>query len=459
MSSELIVERRTPIPASPEEVFAWHTRPGAFERLVPPWQRATRDQDGEGITEGSRARLRIQVGLVSFRWIAEHRDVEPGRGFTDIQVSGPFDRWVHRHQFEAAAGGGSVLVDRIRCELPLGVRIGQSCLRRDLERLLAYRHAVTAADLAMHATAGGRPRLHVAITGASGMIGSILVPALTTGGHRVTRIVRGPPGRDEIGWDPAGNGLDPQALRGVDAVVHLAGENIAEGRWTEQRKRRLLDSRKLGTRLLALAISRAPDGPKTLVSASAIGYYGERGDERLTESSGPGTGFLPEVTTAWEEGTRPAAETGVRVVCLRIGLVLTPAGGLLQRLLLPFQFGLGGRLGSGNQWMSWISADDLVGVVHHALTHDSLRGAVNAVAPEPVTNRNFTAALGAALGRPSVLGVPASVIRLAFGEMADEAILASTRVTPSVLIETGYQFRHRALPQALRHLLGVARPG
>ncbi len=454
MTSELIIERRTPLPVTPEDAYAWHVRPGAFERLVPPWKRIEVVERSGGIQNGSRVRFRVHAGPASFAWTAEYREVEPGRGFTDIQVDGPFDRWVHAHRFEPGGDGGAVLHDRIACDLPLGVRVGRECVARDLDRLLAYRHALTASDLAMHAGAASRPRLHVAVTGASGMIGSMLIPTLTTGGHRVTRIVRGAAGPGEIRWDPTGGGLDPGALRGIDAVVHLAGENIAAGRWAEASKLRMLESRRTGTRLLAEAVARAPEGPRILVSASAVGFYGERGEETLSETSGVGTGFLPEVAAAWEEGTRVAETAGVRVVRLRIGLVLTPGGGLLQRMLPVFRLGLGGRLGTGEQWMSWISADDLVGAFHHALTEEAVAGAVNAVAPGAVRNTEFTRAVGQALGRPTPFPVPGVALRLLFGEMADGAILVSARVLPDALTRSGYQFRHPTLAPALAHLLG-----
>lgn len=293
------------------------------------------------------------------------------------------------------------------------------------------------------------------MTGATGMIGSMLEPALAGAGHQVIRIVRRAPGPGEIRWDPAGDGLDPAGLGGVDAVVHLAGENIGEGRWTESRKRAILESRKLGTRLLAEAMARAPDGPRTLVSASAIGYYGERGDEELTETSPPGAGFLPEVCVAWEAATKPAEDAGIRVVRVRTGLVLTTAGGILQRMLLPFRLGLGGRLGSGRQWMSWIAASDLIGVYLHAIQGDA-SGPVNAVAPGAVRNLDFTRALGRALHRPAVLLVPAFALRLAFGEMADEAILASSHVVPAALERSGYRFQLPALDTALSELLLTA---
>jgi len=301
------------------------------------------------------------------------------------------------------------------------------------------------------------PRPRIAITGASGLIGTMLAPALSRAGYEIVRLVRKLPAPGEIQWDPAGKGLDPEALRGVAAVVHLAGENISEGRWTGSRKQELLESRRTGTRLLAEAAARATDGPRAMISASAIGYYGDRGDEPLTETSAPGTGFLPDVAVAWEKATEPAKAAGVRTASIRIGLLLTPKGGLLQRMLTPFRLGIGGPLGSGKQWMSWIAADDLLGVFLHALGRDDIRGAVNAVAPEPVRNADFTRTLGRVLHRPAVIPVPAFALRLAFGEMADGAILASARVVPAVLQASGFQFKYPKLEQALVHLL--AHPG
>ena len=291
------------------------------------------------------------------------------------------------------------------------------------------------------------------MTGASGLIGSMLAPALTAAGHRVVRIVRKAAAAGEIHWDPAGAGLDPASLTGLDAVVHLAGENIGEGRWTEQRKRQILESRQRGTRLLTEAVVRAPGGPRILVSASAIGYYGDRGDEPLTETSPRGTGFLPEVCTAWEAATAPAADAGVRVVRIRTGLVLSTAGGLLPRMLLPFRLGLGGRLGDGRQWMSWVAMADVLGLYRHAL-EGTLSGPVNAVAPGAVRNREFTRALGRALHRPALLAVPKTAIRLVFGEMGDEAVLGSTHVLPVVAQQSGYRFQFAELDRALAEELG-----
>jgi uncharacterized protein (TIGR01777 family) len=452
MGTELIVERRTPLPVPPEQAFAWYARPGAIDRLLPPWLHIEVLARDPALVNGSRVRLRIPAGPFVAHWTAEHQDVEPGRGFSDVQVSGPFEHWTHRVEF-APDANGSILHDRIACRLPAAAPITRARLAGELERLLRYRHAISAADLQMHAAVAQLPRQHVAMTGTSGFIGSLLLPALTTGGHRVTRLVRHEARQGELRWDPAGKGLDPASLRGVTAVIHLAGENIG-ARWTAARKRRIMESRRTGTRLLAEAIARAPDGPRVLVSASAVGYYGNRDDELLTEASGSGSGFLPEVVRAWEESTGPAAEAGARVVRLRTGLPLSPAGGVLQRMLLPFRLGLGGRLGSGRQWMSWISADDLVGAYHHALMSPSARGPLNAVAPAPVRNAELTRELGRVLHRAAVLPVPAFALRALFGQMADEAILASTRVAPEELLRRGYRFRHETLGAALQHVLG-----
>jgi hypothetical protein len=327
-------------------------------------------------------------------------------------------------------------------------------VEREIRRTLAYRHALTVEELAMHASAAHRPRIHVGITGARGLLGSTLVSALTAGGHRVTRIVRHAPGPQEISWDPAASRLDPGDLVGNDAVVHLAGENIG-ARWTPARKRRILESRRNGTRLIAESMARCPRPPATLVSISAIGLFGDRGEEVLTESSVPGKGFLPEVVQVWEDATRPAEAAGIRVVRPRLGVVITPRGSILQRMLLPFRLGIGGRLGSGDQWLSWISIDDVVGVVHRALFDDRLHGSLNAVAPAPVRNRELTDTLARLLHRPAILPVPAAALKLLFGEMGDEAILGSTRAVPGRLSALDHHFRHPSVESAIVHLLGL----
>ena len=296
--------------------------------------------------------------------------------------------------------------------------------------------------------------MRISVTGSSGLIGSALVPFLTAQGHEVGRVVRSTTAAGAWRWDPGAGHVDAGAVNGKDAVVHLAGETIAAGRWSAARKARIRDSRVRGTRVVAEAVARADPRPKALVCASAMGFYGDRGDERLTEASAPGRGFLSEVSREWEEACAPARDQGVRVVNLRFGIVLSPAGGALAKMLLPFRLGAGGVVGSGKQWWSWVALDDAVGAIQHALVTAGLSGPLNVAAPNPVTNAEFTRTLGRVLARPTLFPVPVFAARLAFGEMADALLLASARVVPERLQQTGYVFRHPELEGALRHLLG-----
>lgn len=295
--------------------------------------------------------------------------------------------------------------------------------------------------------------MKVAISGASGMVGQDLTSLLKGQGDSVTSLTRSPKSPEDVRWDPAQGVLDESKLAGVDAFVHLAGESIAEGRWNEAKKARIRDSRVVGTRLVAETLARMSDGPKTLIQASAIGYYGDRGAEVCQEDSSPGTGFLPDVCVAWEAASAPAEAAGIRVVKLRIGVVLSPRGGALAKMLLPFRIGAGGVIGSGKQYFSWIALDDLTQVIRFALLESGLSGPVNAVAPHAVTNHDYTKTLGKVLGRPTIFPMPAFAARLAFGEMADALLLASTRVVPNRLQQAGYTFRHPELEPALRSML------
>ena len=302
--------------------------------------------------------------------------------------------------------------------------------------------------------------MRILVSGTSGLVGSALVPALETAGHSVVRLVRREPAANaanEVRLDPT---VDPPLAtpaeagkpQGFDAVVHLAGESIA-GRWSAAKKARIRESRVQGTRMLASALSRSDPRPKVVICASAIGIYGSRGDEVLREESAPGSDFLAEVGREWEEATTPAARVGIRVVSLRIGVVLSPRGGALGRMLTPFRMGAGGRIGSGHQWMSWITLDDLVGVIQHAIANDSLSGALNTVAPGPVTNAQFTRALGHTLHRPTILPMPAFMVRLIFGEMGEALLLGSQRVDCGKLLASGFHFRHPELQPALAAIL------
>ena len=303
--------------------------------------------------------------------------------------------------------------------------------------------------------------MKILVTGSGGLVGSALLESLTLGvgpareTHQAIRLVRSKEktGPTAIYWNLQTGEIDTARLEGFDAVVHLAGEGIAQGRWTAKKKAAIRESRTKGTRFLAESLARLSHPPKVLVTASAIGYYGNRGEERLNEKSPPGSGFLAEVCREWEKATEPAAQKGIRVVNLRTGIVLSRKGGALSLMLPPFQWGVGGILGSGRQYMSWIAIDDLGGAITHALATESLRGPVNAVTPQPVTNLQFTKILGRVLRRPTIFPLPAFVARLLLGQMADELLLASARVEPVMLTASGFRFLHPELEGALRYLL------
>lgn len=297
--------------------------------------------------------------------------------------------------------------------------------------------------------------MNVLISGSNGLIGSALIPFLRERDYQCRRLLRTATHEsDATSWDSVSGTFADGAFDEVEAVIHLAGEGIANGRWTESRKRSIRDSRVVGTKNLCEALAGLETPPKVLVAASATGFYGDRGDELLDESALPGSGFLPDVCQAWEEAVAPAEGRGIRVVHLRTGIVLSPQGGALAQMLTPFKFGVGGILGSGNQYMSWIAVDDMLGVILHALTDRSVRGPINTVAPRAVTNYEFTKTLGKVLHRPTVLPLPAFAVKVLFGEMGDALLLGSTRVTPRFLNESGFEFAYPELEAALRHLLG-----
>ncbi len=441
-----------------DTLFAWHARPGAFERLLPPWESMEIRRAAASLGNGDRAEVALRIGPFQKTWIAEHYSLPDEIGFRDVQVRGPFAKWEHRHQMTPVDGTSSWLEDEIEYREPLGWLgrcVAGTFIERSIARTFAYRHRVTMADLAVHQQRQGQRPMNVLVSGSTGLVGSAVVPFLTTGGHRVLRLVRGKSGGpDEVAWDPAGGTIDAAQLEGVDAVVHLAGENIATGRWNAAKKARIRDSRVNGTRVLCDALAKLKQKPRVLVCASAIGFYGHRGDDEMTETSSPGDSFLSQVCRDWELATESARQAGIRVVNLRIGVVLTPRGGALEKMLLPFKLCAGGIVGSGKQVWSWIAIDDVVGAIHHSLVRVDLAGPINAVSPQPVTNRDFTKTLGRVLGRPTIFPMPAFAVRLAFGEMGEELLLGSTRVVPTWLQQSGYEYRCPTLEGALRHLLG-----
>ncbi len=456
---------RSTIPsATAEQLFDWHACPGAFQRLNPPWDPITVvSRSGPGLEVGTRLELEAAVGPATVRWFAEHTACERPSGFTDEQRRGPFRRWVHQHRF-ADANEGAVLEDEIDWAAPLGplgAVVGGVPGR--LERVFPFRHRRTADDLARHATWRDRPRMRVLVSGATGLIGSALCAFLDAGGHEVVPIVRqaarGPEGPEGVVADFGSGTLDPAALEGFDAVVHLAGAPIGDGPWTRARKQILRDSRVNGTATVARALAACDPArrPGVFVSGSAVGYYGDAGDAVCTEEAPAGETFLAEIGKAWEAAAEPAVAAGVRTVFLRTGLVLAAGGGLLDSLLPMYRAGLGGPIGSGRQFMPWIHLDDELGLIHEALFDERYEGPLNATAPTPVRNQAFAKALGRAVSRPAIVPGPAAAVRLALGrEKADELALQGQRAVPARAQELGFRFLHEDLEAALRFELGVA---
>jgi hypothetical protein len=449
----VVFERRCPVPVSADELYAWHARPGALQRLVPPWERVALVSQTGGVADGRVVMRNTIAGPIKALWVAQHGDHVPGRRFTDVQEQGPFTRWAHTHAFEPTVDG-SELVDHIEYQVPLGP-LGQLVAGRPiaarLDRMFDFRHQRTREDLARHSGAPMTP-LRIAVTGASGLIGTQLCAFLTTGGHTVLRLVRREAGPGEVHWDPARN-VDAAALEGVDAVIHLAGESVASGRWTPALKDRILKSRTEGTRTLASALATLDKKPRVFLSASAIGYYGDTGDTLADESSPTGKGFLAEVCKAWEGAADPARLAGIPVVHPRIGVVLSGAGGALAQMRTPFAMGVGGPVGGGQQWLSWIAMDDTIGALHHLL-HAGLEGPVNLVSPNPVRQAEFAKLLGKVLRRPAFLPLPAAAVRAIFGEMGQDVLLNGQRVAPTRLQASGFKFLREDLEGALRFELG-----
>jgi uncharacterized protein (TIGR01777 family) len=438
------IVHQTVVAAAIDEVFDWHARPGAMRRLVPPWQPLSVVAEAASLRDG-RAVLSLPGGI---RWAAQHvpQDYLPPYRFVDRLDSMPLSAvlsWRHEHRF-ADLGDATEVLDRVQTAVP----------ERLLRATFRYRTRQLADDLDAQRRArelGLRP-LTIAVTGSAGTVGSALVPYLTTAGHRVIRLVRqNPREAGERRWDPA----DPDStlLDGVDAVLHLAGAAIA-GRFTAAHRRSVRDSRIGPTRRLAELAART--GVAVFVCASAIGYYGaDREDETLDEKSPPGTGFLAELVSDWEDAAAAGRAASTRVVQVRTGLVQTPRGGLLRLQRPIFAAGLGGRLGSGNQWLSWIAVDDLLDIYHRAIVDRRLAGPINAVAPDPVRGKDFAATLARVLHRPGALAVPTPALELILGTQGThEFALAGQRVVPRVLTARGHRFRWPVLDPALRHLLG-----
>ena len=462
---------RCSVPVSASALFDWHERPGAFARLAPPWQDVSLERF-DGIRSGDKAVIRLGVGPGAVRWTAEHRAYSDacrrGQGvceFQDVQVSGPFAAWSHAHRAIPEGDGTSTLEDDIRYELPLAPlssALGGWAARGQLERMFGYRHRVTRGDLARHATWDGEPWT-IAVSGPTGLIGEALCAFLGGGGHRVVRLVRSREavarwdkndGERAVYWNVASGEVDADALAALapDAVIHLAGEPIFGFPWTNAKKRAIWESRTKGTQLLSRALAMLPAPPKVLLSASASGFYGDTGDEPVTEADANGDGFLADVCAAWEASTQAAEAAGIRTAHMRIGLVLSPAGGMLGTLGPVAHLGLAGWPGDGGAFWPWIALDDVLYAIHHLLRSD-LSGPVNVSAPTPATSRATVKALGRTLNRPAFASLPTPLVRLA-GEPARELALKSVRMIPERLRQSGFEHAYPTLDAALGHLYG-----
>ena len=451
-------QTRFNFPAS--EVFQWHCRDGAFERLTPPWQAAHIIDTVGGIEDNGSIVIKTKVGPIWIKWELKHEGFVPGSQFRDILTKGPFKYWNHLHEVIPDGQDSSILEDQIEFAMHFGVLgnvFGAKKVKTMLANMFSYRHRVLQNDLADHQEYSGTSSLKILISGSSGLIGSSLASYLNTGGHQVSRLVRSRKGMKprDIFWDPHKGIINVSSLEGFDFVIHLAGENVANGRWNSNTKDKILQSRVLGTKLLSDTLAKLKTPPKALLCASASGYYGNSGDTLVNETNSLGNGFLPMVVQQWEQATKDASDAGIRVINMRLGVVLNPRGGALKKMLTPFKLCMGGKIGTGQQYISWIALDDVIGAIHHIMLGCDIQGPVNIAAPNPITNAEFAKHLARSLRRISVLPVPAFMIKLLFGDMGKETVLTSTRMDSTKLMASGYRYKFDNLGPALDHMLGI----
>jgi uncharacterized protein (TIGR01777 family) len=407
------------------------------------------------IKSGNEVAIKLPViGKIGIQWVLRHTEYDPPNLFRDEQIRGPFKSWRHNHKFISESSSSTKIIDNIEYKLPLGGDILAPLINRELTRLFRHRHRTLTRDMELHSRWNDKPRKTVLIAGASGFVGNALSAFLSTAGHTVLRLVRRTPTKpNELFWDPASGVLDPAVFNGVDVVINLCGENIASGRWTPRRKELLESSRVYPINLLARVAADLKTPPEVFINASGAGFYGNTGLQVVDENSGPGDDFLARIGLAWEEALGPLRGSACRVAQLRIGMVLNGAGGALAKTLPAFICGLGGKIGSGGQYISWIALSDLLGIFEHVIFQVDLSGPINAVAPNSVTNTEFTKALGKVLTRPTIIPVPAALLRIALGELS-QLLLASNRISPSKLIESGYLFTLPKIEEALRNEIG-----
>jgi uncharacterized protein (TIGR01777 family) len=454
--------KSTKIPVTNKDAFDYHAREGALERLVPPWSILTVTSHEGDIRDGAISTFKVSLGPTSFKWTAAHFGYLQDRQFQDKMVKGPFHSWIHTHSFIPDEIGRCIMEDKIAYSPPFG-KLGpillNDTIQNNLNQLFHYRHRILNNDINLWKIAGRSKGQRILITGSHGLIGSSLIPLLTAAGeHKITRLVRPLSNRNNtnshsIEWDPSDDKVNVKQLEGFDVVVHLAGESIF-GRWPHSKKQRILESRIKSTRLLCDSLIKLANPPSTLICASASGFYGNQGNEVLTEESKPGFGFLSDVCQKWEESTETARDAGIRVINTRFGVVLTPKGGMLQKLLALSRFGLSLRLGDENQYISWISIEDVIGSIFYSIIDPSIKGPVNVVSPNPVTILEFSKTLARIVESKIMLPISRKLAKMMLGELADAMMTSSTLVVPNKLSSAGYRFVNPDLEDAFRLLLG-----
>jgi len=458
-------KHETIVEADAESTFAWFEHEGSFRRLMPPWEVAEEVRADESLEVGSQRVFRFPMGPIKMTWVAEHTGYEPPRFFSDKMVRGPFWSWSHDHHL-IEDNGTTKVVDEVTYQVPFGPLgnladrvLGGRLVRRRISQMFTARELRLQRDLAQHAKFSEVPRKRILVVGSSGIIGTQLVAFLDTGGHDVWRLVRRSvkEGAKEMRWEPSSGVLERSKLEGFDAIIHLGGEGIGDKRWSRKRKKMIRDSRVDSTSLLSEAVSNLRQKPEVFILASAIGWYGDRGDEELDEGSHSGEGFLPSVCVDWESAASMVRESEVRTIFLRSGIVLSGTGGALGKMLLPFKMGAGGPMGGGRQWMSWISLDDEIYAIHHLLMNVESDGVYNLTAPNPSRQKKFAKTLGKVLRRPAFAPLPAFVVKVLFGEMGVKLTLESQKVIPTRLVQEGYEFLHPNLEVALTDTLGAWR--
>lgn len=449
--------------ATKEEIWNWYNSPGAFRRIMPEWEGIIPMNAG-ALVNGDETIFKVGIGPIRQTWVAKHHSVIPGEAFADRMMKGPFGAWNHVHRFETKGEGKTTILDDVEYKLPFHILTGWSAgitVLPRMRQMFKYRSTRVDSDIKQIKATANQPRQKVLVSGSTGMIGLQLCAFLETAGHDVYRLLRPKTklpadvnSEKVIRWNDLTGDVLEGDMNGFDSVIHLAGAGIGDKRWSKKRKQLIRDSRVIPTENLSRVLASLDKPPKALLSGSAIGFYGDRGSEVLDEKSKSGSDFLAEICSEWEEASSEAKDAGIRVVNLRTGIVVSPLGGALSKLLLPAKMGGGGPVGGGKQIQSWISLDDEIFAIHHLMMTESCTGPYNLTSPNPVAQKKFAKILGRVIRRPAFMPLPGFMIRIMFGEMGQKLVLEGQHVEPSRLLESGFEFTYNDLESCLRNCLG-----